>query len=180
MGNRDQGQTEQKTEATPDRSTSTQSSADNLKSEKTYTNEAPNILLNHGGTSLTILIPAAIFGIVLQVGALTFAGMASKWPYFALELPSSESATYYGFPLLLLGTVFLTAGLFIVTLVIEQSTEEMKLVVKDDGTNASSNVRVLWLQKEHVVGDQASTLVVPAAEGGWWELQNYTQVAAND
>ena len=150
-----QGQ-EERNEATPDTSTATQSSADNLKSEKVYTTEAPNILLNlHGGTSLAILIPASIVGIILQVGVLTFAGLASKWPHFALELPSSESATDYGFPLLLLGTVLLTAGLFIVTLVIEQSTEEMKWVVKDDGTNASPNVRVVWLQREHIVGDQA-------------------------
>ncbi|KAK0104953.1 hypothetical protein ONS95_005214 [Cadophora gregata] len=127
--------------------------SDKMKFEKTYSTEAPNILLNlHGGTSLRILIPATVVGVVLQTGVLVFAALASQWPLLVAELPSSESATDYGFHLLLVGTIFLAVGLFIVTFVIEQSTEETKWMVND---RAAPNIRVIWLQRQSVVGDQS-------------------------
>lgn len=117
--------------------------------------EAPNILLNiHHGSTTGELLFAAITGTLLQMGVLVFSGFVAYYTQLQPKIPESDHQTTYGFPLLMIGTAILTVGLILVSLVIEQSTVEEKWVA-ERAEGEKTKVRVLWLQKKHVVGDQA-------------------------
>jgi hypothetical protein len=128
---------------------------------------APNISLNiHGGSKTGELVVAALFGIVLQVGMLVFCGFTIYHPSFRDRFhKDGRRVQQYGFPTMASGTTILVIGMIICSLVVEQSTREMKYVwtpekadKQDDASNGDAGkkpkIRVLWLQKSHTVSDQ--------------------------
>ena len=123
--------------------------------------EAPNILLNlHHGSNTGDLVFAAIIGCVLQLGVLVFSAFVTYHGGLGRKIPDvAEKRTNYGYPSLAAGTALLTIGMFIASWVIEQSTVEEKWRApnpKDSpGADPISDLQVLWLQKQHVVGDQS-------------------------
>ncbi|KAF2793896.1 ankyrin, partial [Melanomma pulvis-pyrius CBS 109.77] len=123
--------------------------------------EAPNILLNlHHGSNTGDLVFAAIIGCILQFGVLVFSAFVTYHEGLSRRIPDAvEKRTNYGYPSLAAGTALLTIGMFIASSVIEQSTVEEKWRAPNPkgspGTNSISDLQVLWLQKQHVVGDQS-------------------------
>ena len=126
---------------------------------------APNILLNlHHGSKTGDLVFAAIVGIVLQLGVVVFAGFVTYYDTISPGVP--ETLTDWGYPLLAIGTVLLVVGMIIASFVIDQSTTEAKWRVRAPEKDADQDVQVLWLQKQHIVGDQSfDSFVLQAKEG---------------
>ena len=92
---------------------------------------APNISLNlHGGSKSGELFAGAIFGVVLQVGILVFCGFTVYHTSFRERFPKEgRHVPQYGFPIMLSGTVLLVIGMMVCSLVVEQSTCEVKYVL---------------------------------------------------
>ncbi|KAH0553022.1 hypothetical protein GP486_006781 [Trichoglossum hirsutum] len=126
--------------------------------DKPPAEEAPNISLNlHGETVILELASYALFGVVLQVGVLVFAGFATYHPYLKTKLGGQRATV--GFPLQAAGTILLVAGMALCSLAVEQSTEEKRWIASSSATKANSSSskdrpRMLWLQKRNFVGDQ--------------------------
>ncbi|OCK90227.1 uncharacterized protein K441DRAFT_243130 [Cenococcum geophilum 1.58] len=138
---------------------------------KSRLEEAPNILLNlHHGSNTGDLVFAAISGTILQLGVLVFSGFATYSSSIRSHVLDGQDRSGYGYPLLAIGTVLLTIGMIIAAYVIEQSTVEKKWRVKTNLDNppeedTDSDIHVLWLQKQHVVGDQSfDSFVLQAKE----------------
>jgi ankyrin repeat protein len=95
----------------------------------------------------------AIFGILLQFGALIFSGFTVYHPQFSSRFPKNgQPVPSYAFPTMAVGTVILVLGMLICSAVVEQSTEEKEFVAP--GEDEALRARVLWLQRSHVVSDQ--------------------------
>jgi hypothetical protein len=126
--------------------------------DESPTEEAPNISLNlHGDRGILELASYALFGIVLQVGVLVFAGFVTYHPYLKAKLGGPRATV--GFPLLAAGTTFLVVGMALCSSVVEQSTEEKRWIASSSAMKANSlsgikRPRILWLQKRNFVGDQ--------------------------
>ncbi|KAF1955649.1 hypothetical protein CC80DRAFT_564444 [Byssothecium circinans] len=115
---------------------------------------APNISLNlYPGSGLKSMIGAALVGCILQLGVLAYSGAVTFYPGLRIRVPPHSKERPHlareGFILLACGTLILTISLVIVCNVIETSTSEKEWSVKDSG-----NLRVIWVQREHSVGDQ--------------------------
>ena len=125
-------------------------------------NIPPSISLNiHGGNTASELIIIAIFGIVLQIGALVFCGFVTFHPLLQAQFkPQGDRLT--GFILVAAGNILLVASMVICSWVVDKSTVETTLKPGaaevanhmnsgpvDDGTNS-----LFWVQKAHVAGDQ--------------------------
>lgn len=122
---------------------------------------APNISLNlHGGSNIWELIGVAICGVVLQLGMLIFSALTVYHPTFKLKfLKDGKQVGKYAYPTMVGGTILLTVGMVICAAVIEQSTQEKELARSGESSSNSNTgplkARLLWLQRRHVVSDQA-------------------------
>jgi hypothetical protein len=127
----------------------------------------PNISLNlHHGSGLAALVAAATTGIILQCGVVVYAGAVTFNPWLRKRVPPHDDdrphLAMLGFVLLASGTVILTISLAVVCNVIETSTSEREWVVNnprsiaqsDNTTATPGQLRVMWVQREHTVGDQ--------------------------
>lgn len=125
---------------------------------------APNILLNlHHGSGTGDLVFAAISGIILQLGVVVFSGFVTYYGAIRPGVPAER--TKWGYPLLAIGTALLAAGMIIASAIIEQSTTEAKWRVRAPKKDGDRDVQVLWLQKQHIVGDQSfDSFVLQAKE----------------
>ena len=150
-------------QAAPDQSQLSSSS----DAEERQSPPAPNISLNiHGGSRSSELYAAALCGIILQFGVLLFCGFSVYHPRFSPRFPKNgQRIRPYAFPAMATGTIILAIGMVICSFVVEASTEE-KVYFAPETTGASTEneehprpqrdlrVRILWLQKSHVVSDQ--------------------------
>ena len=129
-----------------------------------YSNN-PNISLNlHHGSGLKALIASAIMGGLLQFGVVAYAGAVTFHPGLRKRVPPYSEAVPHlallGFVLLSSGTIILTVSLAIVCNIIETSTSEREWTVTDQNQPLpldkvrSDQLRVMWIQREHSVGDQ--------------------------
>ncbi|KAF8415536.1 hypothetical protein EV426DRAFT_541681, partial [Tirmania nivea] len=122
---------------------------------------APNISLNlHGGSNLRDLLFVAVFGIVLQSGVLVFSGFSVYHPQFCLQfLKDGKLIRPYAYPVMACGTILLTVGLMICSAIVEYSTQEKEFITKRENVTEPAecmlNGQILWLQRSHVVNDQA-------------------------
>jgi hypothetical protein len=130
-------------------------------------NNNPNISLNlHHGSGLAALAAAAITGIILQSGVVVYAGAVTFNPWLRKRVPPYDDdrphLAMLGFVLLASGTIILTISLAVVCNVIETSTSEREWVVNhprsiaqsDKTTATPGQLRVMWIQRAHFVGDQ--------------------------
>ena len=128
---------------------------------------APNISLNiHSGSRTGELYAAALCGIILQFGMLVFCGFSVYHPRFSQGFPKNDQKIRpYAFPAMATGTIILAIGMVICSFVVEDSTEEKVYFVPETTGTSTGNgehprpqrdlkVRILWLQKSHVVSDQ--------------------------
>ena len=128
---------------------------------------APNISLNiHGGSRSSELYAAALCGIILQFGVLVFCGFSVYHPRFSQGFPKNgQRIRPYAFPAMATGTIILAIGMVICSFVVEASTEEKVYFVPETTDTSTGNgehprpqrdlkVRILWLQKSHLVSDQ--------------------------
>lgn len=122
---------------------------------------APNISLNlHGGSNVRDLLFAAVFGIVLQSGTLVFSGFSVYHPQLSLRfLKDGRPARPYAYPVMACGTVLLTVGLMICSAIVEYSTQEREFIARRENVADPADCKlygqILWLQRSHVVSDQA-------------------------
>ncbi|KAL6706976.1 hypothetical protein ACN47E_004926 [Coniothyrium glycines] len=127
--------------------------------------EVPNISINlHAHPERRLLVSATMIGAVLQAGVLAYSGAVTFHPWLRSKVPpfsvGRDQFELAGFVLLVSGTGLLTFALIALCRVIETSTFEQEYRVShaQDMTAASTShsdkVRLLWLQREHSVGDQ--------------------------
>ncbi|RDW76531.1 uncharacterized protein DSM5745_06523 [Aspergillus mulundensis] len=111
--------------------------------------QAPNLTLNvsDATTSPAITWAFAIFGIIVQVCVLAIAALVT----YHWRVPAQGSTIVrYGFPVFALGTMVLSAGIFICSYVIEAHTEEIDFnLVEKIG-----NTKIIRIQRACTVGDQ--------------------------
>jgi hypothetical protein len=89
---------------------------------------------------------------------LVFSGLTVYHPTFKSRFPKNGlTVMSYAYPIMATGTILLTAGMMICSSIVEQSTEEKTwgLAGKKQNELKDLKVRILWLQKKHVVGDQS-------------------------
>lgn len=110
---------------------------------------APNITLNLHKQTRDEVHAAAVFGIVLQVGILLYAGFATYYPTLRFPKEEEDPVAGYAFPCMATGTVALVLGLMLCGHVVESSTEE-----KMTRTGPGFEARHIWLQRRATVGDQ--------------------------
>lgn len=117
---------------------------------------APNISLNlHGGSKEHELHCVAAIGIVLQLAILAFSGLTVYYPPLSNRLKKNGSPVMsYAYPLTAMGTIMLAVGMMICAAVIEQSTEENVWEPEEAKAKKDLDIKILWLQKSHVVSDQ--------------------------
>lgn len=128
------------------------SHAQNAEDLQRGTGSAPNMSLNMANTvpNLERWI-VAVFGVVLQLSVIVFALLINFVPHFGTKLQKTGyRATIYA-PLMATGTVILVVGMFLCSHIVERSTVEESWEVKRRG---GVKIRVAWLQKGGVVGDQ--------------------------
>lgn len=113
---------------------------------------SPNLSLNIGIKKQ----PPAVFwavgigGLMLQVGVLVFAGIATYYLQWEKDGRPPDS---YACPLVLIGTVLLCGGMFLCSFVVGQSTDEE--VWRRRGESPEDKSSVYWVQPGgQIVGDQ--------------------------
>jgi hypothetical protein len=143
---------------------------ENGKAKSAEDKYAPNISLNlhglYGNNNIIELALLALFGIILQVGALVFSGFTAYDPYLMEKLEGPM--VNVGFPLQAAGTLFLSLSMMLCSFVIVNATDEKRWWAKGndaedknssnsgaDPTERNNPVRILWLQKKGVIGDQS-------------------------
>ncbi|KAK4194007.1 hypothetical protein QBC40DRAFT_270428, partial [Triangularia verruculosa] len=110
----------------------------------------PNIVLNVTGGTVRgwELAVSVVVGLIVQVAVLAFDGWLVYWPNTLLnKVPAADA-----YPLTALGTIGVTIGTFVCAHVIESSTEEE---VWRLAANTGQPLRIVWIQRSKVVGDQA-------------------------
>ncbi|KAI8712066.1 hypothetical protein NCS52_01471900 [Fusarium sp. LHS14.1] len=124
-------------------------------------NISPNLTLNvQGATASTLELGTwALLGAVLQLFSIAFAGMAT---YYLKWTKAEAQVVEYGYPCFCAGTTCLVLSIMACGHVIEGSTDEMTLSLRDEGT------RILTLQKSRTVGDLhfPSCAIFMGREGG--------------
>jgi ankyrin repeat protein len=128
-----------------------QSNNRSARAEKTRNPlNAPNISLNHTPTpNLAEVILFDVIAVTLQsVVLLLDAFLTYRWKLSKQGRLVSQAA----FPLVLAGTIGLTAGMLICSAVVEKSTGEVWYRFKKG--QPRQPIKLLWLQKKGVVSDQ--------------------------
>ncbi|KAK2803455.1 hypothetical protein FQN51_003562 [Onygenales sp. PD_10] len=127
---------------------------------------APNLQLNQYSENPSTdhndvwLFGAAATGIILQVGVLVVAGITV---YHGPTRAAVGQKNIYGFALFLSGSIVLVFGMSLCAWVIERSTKEYfwKPNTKSNSSAVGAQIpdlelpRLIWLQRKHVVNDQA-------------------------
>lgn len=111
-------------------------------------NVPPCIALNTTDDSVgkVELVVITIFGLLLQSGLLVFDAMTVY--YWGWKKGGDDIATY-AFPLVLVGTLILSIGMFLCAFVIDSSTVEKTYPISDEAKK-----QIVWLQKGQTVNDQ--------------------------
>ncbi|KAF8242056.1 hypothetical protein K440DRAFT_169917 [Wilcoxina mikolae CBS 423.85] len=113
---------------------------------------APNVSLNLGVSKHPLeLYAAAIFGVLVQLGVLVVAGMATYYPRLKFR-KGGLTVRNYAYPLCGIGILLQSVGMFICASVIEQSTIEQTWVKCDEAKAA--RMICFWLQRRRVINDQ--------------------------
>lgn len=111
----------------------------------------PNVSLNLSVKSVPrpTLIFFIVLGFIAQGAVLAFAAVSQ----YVLRFPKNESGiSFYAFPVLCAGTVFLSVGILLCAHVVESSTGEITWAPRPD---SNADTLVLWLQQGgQKVGDQ--------------------------
>ncbi|KAK2807284.1 hypothetical protein FQN50_005437 [Emmonsiellopsis sp. PD_5] len=127
---------------------------------------APNLQLNQYSENPSTdhndvwLFGAAAAGIILQVGVLVVAGITV---YHGPTRAAVGQKNIYGFALFLSGSIVLVFGMSLCAWVIERSTKEYfwKPNTESNSSAVGAQIpnselpRLIWLQRKHVVNDQA-------------------------
>ncbi|KAJ5869797.1 hypothetical protein N7455_004738 [Penicillium solitum] len=116
-----------------------------------YTSFAPNISLNIGikKQSTAVSLAIAVVGLLLQVGVLIFAGVATYYLKWDKDGSPPES---YACPLVITGTVLVCGGMFHCAFLVGQSTKED---VWHREENQTANPSMYWIQPGgQIIGDQ--------------------------
>lgn len=115
------------------------------------THPAPNITHNrYKNTGRGELYLAACFGVLLQIGVISYCGIITQFPRIASKFQKDGSPVgSYAFPLTTVGTVVLSIGMFICCRVVESRTKEHAY-----RPTKNWRARMVWLQRETTVGDQ--------------------------
>lgn len=110
---------------------------------------SPNITLNsHNITSRAELRIAAVWGVVLQLGLIAYAGCSVHYPSLGF-LKDGEPVAQYAFPCHWVGTLLLVVGLLLCGHVVESSTIEEEFRPSHELT-----AQLVWLQQTKTVSDQ--------------------------
>ncbi|KXH64846.1 hypothetical protein CNYM01_07876 [Colletotrichum nymphaeae SA-01] len=110
---------------------------------------SPNITLNsHNITSRAELRIAAVWGIVLQLGLIAYAGCSVHNPALGL-LKDDKPVAQYAFPCHWVGTLLLVVDLLLCGHVVESSTIEEQFRPSQKLT-----AQLVWLQQTKTVSDQ--------------------------
>ena len=117
-------------------------------------NLAPNIGLNLSGERVSRLEfkAVAVFGVLLQLGVVVFAGVGVYLAAWKQKFEKDgRPVQRHAFPSMAAGTVALVIGMFMCCHIVERSTTEATWHIKEpDGYR----VMVAWLQKGGEVNDQ--------------------------
>ncbi|KAK0372576.1 hypothetical protein CLIM01_10071 [Colletotrichum limetticola] len=110
---------------------------------------SPNITLNsHNITSRAELRTAALWGILLQLGLVAYAGCSVYHPALGF-LKDGNPVARYAFPCHWVGTLLLVVGLLLCAHVVESSTVEESFRPSKD-----LMAQMVWLQQTKTVSDQ--------------------------
>ena len=122
-------------------------------SEKTKTELekcAPNISLNTTSPrGLAEVYFYAVVAVLVQAAVLVMADPARRWNL----MKGGEPVRSYAFPFTLGGTLLLCLGMFLCATVVEMGSKEKIWGVVARGGRREM-LRILWLQRRHVVSDQ--------------------------
>lgn len=119
---------------------------DNLVNQR---HTAPNISLNGGSIHLNEVRLVAFTALALQLGVIIF----FFFTVYNIDLSQSISQDPIpdsALPITVAGTLAVTTGVFICTCVVEARTRLTQWIPK----NNSHSLRIMWLQKAQVLGDQ--------------------------
>ncbi|KAK1479441.1 hypothetical protein CABS01_14540 [Colletotrichum abscissum] len=110
---------------------------------------SPNITLNsHNITSRTELRIAAVWGVMLQLGLIAYAGYSVYDPSLGF-LKDGEPVAQYAFPCHWAGTLLLVVGLLLCGQVVQSSTIEEVF-----RPSRKLTAQLVWLQQTKTVSDQ--------------------------
>jgi ankyrin repeat protein len=131
---------------------------------------APNISLNHSPSrnSAEVILFSAVAIVLQAVVLLLDAFITYRWKL----LKEGEPVTRSAFPLVLAGTVGLTAGMFVCSAVVEKSAKIVWYSLQ-----SPQPVKLLWLQKKSVVSDQNFESYAIFAEEGRRAIVSSTRQA---
>jgi ankyrin repeat protein len=111
---------------------------------------SPNISLNYSKSHNSVeLASFAILGLLLQAAGLTLVGLITYHWKFTNDGTAVDTS---GYPLLVSGTVVLTLGLIMCSSIIQGGSRQTRIRLRPDDNR--SEIRLFWLQKKGVVGDQ--------------------------
>jgi ankyrin repeat protein len=123
----------------------------------------PNVSLNLSVKSVSrpTLIIFIIIGIIAQGAVLAFAAVSQ----YVLHFPKNDSKiSFYAFPVLCAGTVFLNVGVLLCAHAVESSTGEITWVPKRPGTTWPRKPLITWWASKPE--PQAKTFVLWLQRGG--------------
>lgn len=115
----------------------------------TESHTAPNISLNGGSIHVNEVRLVALTALALQLGVVVFFFLS----VYNIELSqaiSSDPIPDSALPVTVAGTLAVTTGVFICTCVVEARTRLTRWIPK----NINHSLRIMWLQKAQVLGDQ--------------------------
>jgi hypothetical protein len=110
---------------------------------------APNISLNGGSIHVNEVRVVTLTALALQLGVVIF----FFFSVYNLDLSqsiSSDSVPDSALPVTVAGTLAVTTGVFICSSVVEARTRLTRWIPKE----RSHSLRIMWLQKAQVLGDQ--------------------------
>ncbi|KAI5777047.1 hypothetical protein EDC01DRAFT_624570, partial [Geopyxis carbonaria] len=136
-----------------------------LDPRRDFVPHAPNISLNTAGRAISPwkLKLTAVVGVILQASVLVFDAVVT---YHLNWEKGGKKIAPYGFPLTLIGTLFIVFGMYLCAYVIEISTDEKTWVYKD----ISKQWQIVWLQKGQIVNDQKFRAYAIYASKGQTEI----------
>lgn len=114
---------------------------------------APNISLNNAPRRWRFEVYFwAICGVLVQASVLVIAGLVSHWKL----RKGGQPVEGYAFPVTILGTLLLTLGMYCCSAIVETGSKEKQWGKSQTQTSKKRNctLRILWLQRRHIVSDQ--------------------------
>lgn len=112
---------------------------------------APCVSLNISSDSIRDLAIVAILGMAIQLGMLAFSAASVYHPSFKNRFQKSDSAVeQWAFPMMATGTGLLVIGMIICSRIVGNYSDEFEILPA-----GKQKMHLLWVQREHKVGDQA-------------------------